>query len=86
MVAKQQSRYESFDDDQLILVDELDREIGHMRKAACHAGAGVLHRAFSLLIFNERHELLLQRAVRRSNCGRSSGRTAVAAIRATARA
>jgi hypothetical protein len=81
MVAKQQSRYESFGDDQLILVDELDREIGHMREAAC-----VLHRAFSLLIFNERHELLLQRAVRRSNCGRSSGRTAVAAIRATARA
>lgn len=45
----------------LILVDEADRELGHMSKARCHEGRGVLHRAFSLLIFNERGELLLQR-------------------------
>jgi len=31
-----------------------------MSKALCHAGRGVLHRAFSLLIFNTRGELLLQ--------------------------
>jgi isopentenyl-diphosphate delta-isomerase len=36
----------------LILVDDADREVGHLDKARCHAGLGVLHRAFSLLIFN----------------------------------
>ena len=44
----------------LILVDEKDREVGHLSKAACHDGDGVLHRAFSLFIFNRRGELLLQ--------------------------
>ena len=48
------------DGDQLILVDEADREIGHLNKAACHAGAGKLHRAFSLFIFNDDDQLLLQ--------------------------
>ena len=45
----------------LILVDGADREVGYMSKARCHEGMGVLHRAFSLLIFNDRGELLLQR-------------------------
>jgi isopentenyl-diphosphate Delta-isomerase len=44
----------------LILVDEADREVGHLDKALCHQGQGVLHRAFSLLIFNDAGELLLQ--------------------------
>jgi isopentenyl-diphosphate delta-isomerase len=44
----------------LILVDDADREVGHLDKARCHAGRGVLHRAFSLLIFNGHGELLLQ--------------------------
>ena len=44
----------------LILVDDADREIGHLERAKCHAGSGVLHRAFSLLIFNGSGELLLQ--------------------------
>ncbi|MGB6451690.1 MAG: isopentenyl-diphosphate Delta-isomerase [Steroidobacteraceae bacterium] len=48
------------DSEPLILVDEGDREIGHLSKAQCHAGQGVLHRAFSLLIFNVAGELLLQ--------------------------
>jgi len=48
------------DSEALILVDECDREVGHMSRALCHEGRGVLHRAFSLLIFNERGELLLQ--------------------------
>jgi isopentenyl-diphosphate delta-isomerase len=48
------------DADTLILVDETDREVGHLSKALCHDGGGVLHRAFSLLIFNDRGELLLQ--------------------------
>jgi isopentenyl-diphosphate delta-isomerase len=45
----------------LILVDTRDREIGFLDKSACHDGAGVLHRAFSLFIFNPTGELLLQR-------------------------
>jgi isopentenyl-diphosphate delta-isomerase len=53
----------SFDSERLILVDELDREIGHATKAACHEGEGMLHRAFSLFVFNPRGEVLLhQRA------------------------
>jgi isopentenyl-diphosphate delta-isomerase len=48
------------DSDSLILVDEADREVGHLDKASCHRGRGVLHRAFSLLIFNDAGELLLQ--------------------------
>jgi isopentenyl-diphosphate delta-isomerase len=48
------------DSDALILVDEADREVGHLSKTLCHEGRGVLHRAFSLLIFNAKGELLLQ--------------------------
>jgi isopentenyl-diphosphate delta-isomerase len=48
------------DPDALILVDEEDRRLGHLSKSLCHEGRGVLHRAFSLLIFNGRGELLLQ--------------------------
>lgn len=45
----------------LILVDEEDREIGFLSKGACHDGDGVLHRAFSLFVFNPQGELLLQK-------------------------
>jgi isopentenyl-diphosphate Delta-isomerase len=48
------------DSEPLILVDQTDREVGHMSKAECHQGRGTLHRAFSLLIFNPAGELLLQ--------------------------
>ena len=48
------------DSDALILVDEADRGLGHLSKDLCHEGRGILHRAFSLLIFNDRGELLLQ--------------------------
>jgi isopentenyl-diphosphate delta-isomerase len=48
------------DSDSLILVDETDQGVGHMSKVLCHQGRGILHRAFSLLIFNGRGELLLQ--------------------------
>jgi isopentenyl-diphosphate delta-isomerase len=48
------------DSDSLILVDEADQGVGHLNKVLCHAGRGVLHRAFSLLIFNGNGELLLQ--------------------------
>jgi isopentenyl-diphosphate delta-isomerase len=50
----------SADSEMLILVDAADNEVGHMSKRLCHDGGGTLHRAFSLLIFNGRGELLLQ--------------------------
>jgi isopentenyl-diphosphate delta-isomerase len=46
--------------EQLILVDELDREIGFKAKNDCHLGKGALHRAFSIFVFNAANELLLQ--------------------------
>jgi isopentenyl-diphosphate Delta-isomerase len=48
------------DSDSLILVDEADHGVGHLSKVLCHEGRGILHRAFSLLIFNANGELLLQ--------------------------
>ena len=50
----------SSDSEPLILVDRLDQELGSLSKAACHDGDGVLHRAFSVFLFNERNELLIQ--------------------------
>jgi isopentenyl-diphosphate delta-isomerase len=44
----------------LILVDAEDREIGFMTKEECHRGEGVLHRAFSVFLFNAAGEVLLQ--------------------------
>jgi len=46
--------------EQLILVDQSDREIGFKAKTDCHTGKGVLHRAFSIFVFNGQNELLLQ--------------------------
>jgi len=46
--------------DLLILVDGQDREVGSLSKAECHAGSGILHRAFSVFLFNPAGELLLQ--------------------------
>jgi isopentenyl-diphosphate delta-isomerase len=46
--------------DVLIRVDSADREIGFASKEACHRGPGLLHRAFSLFVFNSSGELLLQ--------------------------
>jgi len=48
------------DADSLVLVDEADQNVGYLSKALCHEGRGVLHRAFSLLIFNDYGELLIQ--------------------------
>jgi isopentenyl-diphosphate delta-isomerase len=43
----------------VILVDENDRQIGVMPKLEAHKKA-VLHRAFSVFIFNDKNELMLQ--------------------------
>ncbi len=53
-------RVVSSEDEELILVDEDDNEIGHLDKGACHDVDGVLHRAFSIFIFSNAGELLLQ--------------------------
>lgn len=50
----------SSDSEELILVDEHDREIGTMQKADCHDGDGLLHRAFSVFVFDDRGRLLMQ--------------------------
>jgi len=51
----------SSDREELILVDDDDREIGARAKAACHSDKGILHRAFSIFVFNGANELLLQK-------------------------
>ncbi len=50
----------SSETERLILVDSQDKEIGFETKGAAHDGAGTLHRAFSLFIFNRKGELLVQ--------------------------
>lgn len=46
-------------EEQVILVNEKDEKIGLMPKLEAHK-KGVLHRAFSVFIFNEQNELMLQ--------------------------
>ena len=55
-----QARIVSFDDEPLILVDSDDNVIGHMEKARAHEGEGVLHRAFSIFLFNDDGDVLMQ--------------------------
>ncbi len=43
----------------VILVDESDNEVGLMEKMEAHE-KGLLHRAFSIFIFNQKGEMLLQ--------------------------
>jgi len=50
----------SSEQEELILVDDNDVEIGSQSKARCHDGDGILHRAFSVFLFNAEGELLLQ--------------------------
>ncbi|MDI1356409.1 MAG: isopentenyl-diphosphate Delta-isomerase [bacterium] len=45
--------------EEVILVDKEDRETGTMEKMEAHE-KGILHRAFSVFIFNSNNELLLQ--------------------------
>ncbi|MCP3873922.1 MAG: isopentenyl-diphosphate Delta-isomerase [Desulfobacteraceae bacterium] len=44
----------------VVLVNELDQEIGVESKLAVHTNQTLLHRAFSLFIFKDNKELLLQ--------------------------
>lgn len=55
--------------EQVILVDEWDSELGFMEKIEAHEKA-LLHRAFSVFIFNDNGELLLQqRAITKYHSG-----------------
>ena len=55
------ARIVSSENEPLILVNPDDEEVGSLAKSACHDGGGVLHRAFSLFVFNAAGETLLQR-------------------------
>jgi len=46
-------------EEQVILVDENDKQIGLMAKMEAHEKA-LLHRAFSVFVFNDKKELMLQ--------------------------
>lgn len=46
-------------EEQVVLVNENDEKIGLMPKQEAHE-KGVLHRAFSVFIFNDKNELMLQ--------------------------
>ena len=47
--------------EQLILVDSDDNEIGYSSKSECHKDLGLLHRAFSIFLFNSTGELLIRK-------------------------
>lgn len=47
-------------EEQVILVNERDEQIGLMPKMEAHKKA-LLHRAFSVFVFNDRNELMIQR-------------------------
>jgi len=47
--------------EQLILIDEDGNRLGVADKLDAHRDGGILHLAFSILIFNSRDELLLQK-------------------------
>ncbi len=58
------NRIVSSESEALILVDADDQPIGEISKARAHDGEGILHRAFSVFLFNSRGELLLQQRAR----------------------
>lgn len=51
----------SYLNEQCILVDEHDNVLGPISKYDAHRDQGNLHRAFSVFLFNEKGELLLQK-------------------------
>ncbi len=45
----------------IVLVDSDDKPIGFEEKDKCHSGDGKLHRAFSIFVFNDKKQLLIQK-------------------------
>ena len=55
--------------EEVILVDRNDQQIGLMEKIKAHE-EGLLHRAFSVVVFNDKQEMLIhQRAKSKYHCG-----------------
>jgi isopentenyl-diphosphate delta-isomerase len=55
------ARTVSFEDEPLIVVDGEDNVLAYRSKADVHDGDGILHRAFSVFLFDRGGRLLLQR-------------------------
>jgi isopentenyl-diphosphate delta-isomerase len=55
------SRILPSENNKLILVDKNDNILGFKTADECHDGDGLLHRAFSVFIFNEKNQVLMQK-------------------------
>ncbi len=56
-------------EEQIILVDKKDKQIGTIGKTEAHE-KGLLHRAFSIFVTNDRGEMMIQkRAAKKYHCG-----------------
>ena len=58
-MSKDSARKVSFDDELLILVDPADNVTGYESKANAHRGNGLLHRAFSIFLFDPEGRVLV---------------------------
>lgn len=47
--------------DKLVVVNRQDQVLGTKGKKACHTLKGILHRGFSVFVFNQKGEVLLQK-------------------------
>ena len=47
--------------ERLVLVNEKDEAIGLEEKVRCHKGKGILHRAFTIFLFNNKNQVLIQK-------------------------
>lgn len=55
--------------EEVVLINEKDQEMGRMEKMQAHQNGGHLHRAISVLILNQKGEMLLQqRAATKYHC------------------
>ena len=59
--SRSKDRVVSFDDERIIAVEADDRIVGYPNKLEAHLGDGTLHRAFSILLFNDSEQVLLQK-------------------------
>lgn len=46
--------------EKIAIVDKKDRILGYKDKLECHLGEGILHRAFSVFVFDNKGRLLIQ--------------------------
>lgn len=58
-MSQDSARKVSFDDELLILVDPADNVTGYENKANAHRGNGLLHRAFSIFLFDPEGRVLV---------------------------